>query len=367
MHTEVDAGLTMAFARVLKSGQFIMGPELRAFEEEFAHYCGTRHCVGVACGLDALTLSLRALKVGPGDEVILPANTFIATALAVSQVGAEPVLVDCREDDMLMDVSRVPDAITPRTAAIIPVHLYGQCANMEAILDIAEQFDLDVVEDAAQAHGAAQHCNGEGHMAGSMGDAGCVSFYPGKNLGALGDGGAVVTDNPEISEAVLAYRNYGQTEKYCHIVKGQNSRLDELQAAFLRVKLEHLDDWNRMRQRIARLYQDALRNIEGIILPVLSDNQHRHVWHQYVVRVQHRDLVMQGMRERGVACGIHYPVPIHLQMAYQEFSEHVFPNAEEQGQRVLSLPISPHMTAGEAAAVATALIQSVEAAEETCS
>ncbi|MBZ0251701.1 MAG: DegT/DnrJ/EryC1/StrS family aminotransferase, partial [Candidatus Methylomirabilis sp.] len=306
---EVDA----AMRGVLESCAFILGPEVKRFEEDFAAYCGARRCVGVGSGTDALELALKVLGIGPGDEVIVPANTFIATCLAVSALGASPVLVDCRAEDHLLDVAKVRERITPRSRAIVPVHLYGRCADMDAVLAIAREHGLKVVEDACQAHGAVY----KGRRAGTMGDAGCFSFYPGKNLGAYGDGGAVVTNSDGLADELLYWRNWGSRVKYHHEVKGLNSRLDTLQAAVLGVKLRRLDAWNGLRRRWAGLYGERLAGVGDLKLPETpSDGEH--VWHLYVVETDARDALLASLHEQGVGAGIHYPIPIHELGAYKE-------------------------------------------------
>ena len=336
-HLELRAELDAAIDRVLNSGWYILGPEVEAFEQEFAAYCETAHCVGVANGLDALHLALRALGVDSGDEVIVPSNTYIATWLAVSQCGATPVPVEPDERTYNIDPSRIEAAITPRTKAILPVHLYGQPADLDPILDLARQGGLKVLEDAAQAHGARY----KGQRIGGHGDAVAWSFYPGKNLGALGDGGAVTTNDPEVAERLRVLRNYGSSVKYVNEVQGFNSRLDPLQAAILRVKLRHLDDWNARRRRIAAAYLDGLAGTD-LTLPQVPDWAEP-VWHLFVVRHPRRDALQQRLTEAGIGVLIHYPIPPHRQDAYSGlgFSPEAFPLASRMANEVLSLPIGP--------------------------
>ncbi len=326
--------------RVLDSGWFIQGRELAAFESEFAAYCGAKHCIGVGNGLDALHLVLRALKIGPGDEVIVPSNTFIATWLAVTYAGATPVPVEPEATTYNIDPGRLEAALTPRTKAIVPVHLYGQPANMPAINAFAARHGLRVIEDAAQAHGARLG----GIRTGALGDAAAFSFYPGKNLGALGDAGAVCVNDDGLAGRLRILRNYGSTEKYRHDTKGFNSRLDELQAAFLRAKLLMLDADNRHRRAIADRYLAAL-GPTGIGLPVVPVNCEP-VWHLFVVRFQQRDALQRALAARGVQTLVHYPTPPHLQLAYRDLGigEGALPIAERLHREVLSLPIGPTMS-----------------------
>lgn len=337
-HLELQEGLDNAFRRVLASSWFILGKELKSFEEEFAACCGAKHCVGVGNGLDALTLILRAMDIGPGDEVIVPAGTFIATWLAVSQAGAVPVPVDQDEKTFNIDTSLIEKAVTKKTKAVMPVHLYGKMAEMDSINRIAEKYGLKVIEDAAQAHGACYR----GKRAGTLGDAAGFSFYPGKNLGALGDGGAVVTNDDGIAAKARLLRNYGSKEKYQHEEKGVNSRLDELQAAFLRVKLENLEEWNERRRMLAMRYRETLSRIPGLILPEAEDGE-SHVWHLYVVRHPERDAVRARLEKAGIETLVHYPVPPHLSPAYSgKFQKGDFPVAERLAKEVISLPMGPH-------------------------
>lgn len=341
MHDSIRSEMEEAFRRVYESNWFIMGRELATFEKEYAEYNDTRFGIGVSNGLDALSLSLRALAIGPGDEVIVPSNTYIATALAVTHVGATPVFVEPRMETYNIDPDRIPAAITSKTRAIMPVHLYGQACEMDRIMAIAEEHGLYVVEDNAQAHGA----RWKGILTGSFGHVNGTSFYPGKNLGALGDGGAITTDDQELAAKITTLRNYGSKVKYYNEVIGYNNRLDELQAAFLRVKLQHLDEWTRRRHEIAGWYNDALKDIPGITLPYIAPGA-THSYHLYVIRTKDRDELQALLKEHGIGTLIHYPVPPHLQQAYQVLGnkEGDFPIAEEMAKTVLSLPIWPGMT-----------------------
>jgi dTDP-4-amino-4,6-dideoxygalactose transaminase len=331
--------LAAATARVMTSRRFILGPELEAFEAEFATYCGVPHAIGVASGSDALELALRAADVGDGDEVITVAHTFIATALAISAVGATPVFVDILRTDGLMDPWCAARAVTERTRAILPVHLYGRCVEMDPILRVARDHDLRVIEDAAQAHGATQR----GRRAGSIGDAGCFSFYPSKNLGALGDGGAVITHDAQLACTLRLLRNYGQDRKYHHIVAGRNSRLDELQAAMLRAKLAHLDDFNRARRKIAQRYHTAIVDAEAIRF--LSFDFERDAMHQAVLCTSDRDGLRRHLDQAGIQTEVHYPIPCHRQPMYAKFAAvPSLPVTDELAQQVLSLPMYPELS-----------------------
>lgn len=332
---EIDA----AVARVLDSGWYILGPEVEAFEAEWAAYCEAEHAIGVANGLDALHLALLAMGVGPGDEVIVPSNTYIATWLAVSRCGATPVPVEPLEATYNIDPARIEAAITPRTKVILPVHLYGQPADLDPILTIARKHRLRVLEDAAQAHGARY----KGKRIGAHGDAVAWSFYPGKNLGGLGDGGMVTTNDPEISDRIRVLRNYGSRVKYVNEVKGFNSRLDPIQAAVLRVKLKVLDEWNGRRRTIAAHYLKDLAGT-GIVLPHVPEWVDP-VWHLFVVRHKKRDTLMQELTKANVGTLIHYPIPPHLQRAYASlgYKTGAFPLAEILAREVLSLPMGPQL------------------------
>jgi len=339
-HQDLAPELQAAFSRVFARSSFILGDEVAQFEREFAAFVGAAHAVGVASGLDALRLSLIALGVGEGDEVLVPANTYIATALAVSACGARPVLVDAEERTFGLDPRKTQEAITARTKAIIPVHLYGQPCDIDAIMSIAVRANLFVVEDACQAHGART----TGRACGTVGDAGCFSFYPSKNLGAAGDGGMVVTKRPELAERLKLLRDYGQERKYHHTVKGFNSRLDGLQAAILRTKLPYLDRWNQLRAEHAARYAEALARVSEIRLPATIAAP-GHVYHLYVVRARERDGLMKHLGERSIQCGIHYPIPIHLQTAYADlgYSRGSFPLTERLADEIVSLPMYPEL------------------------
>lgn len=346
-----------ALDRVLESGWLVLGREVEAFEEEFASYCNVKFCISVANGLEALHLTLKAWGIGAGDEVIVPSNTYIATWLAVSQTGAIPIPVEPNIDSYNLDPVLIQDAITSRTKAIIPVHLYGQSADMGPIMDIAKRNNLNVLEDAAQAHGATY----KSKKVGGLGDAAAFSFYPGKNLGALGDGGAITTNDPELAEKLRVLRNYGSEVKYHNKLKGFNSRLDELQAAFLRVKLRLLDEDNLRRQAIAKKYSDAFRNLDCMQLP-MDDKFGEDVWHLYVVRHPKRHLLMHYLSENNVGTMIHYPIPPHMQPAYSELnlSEGCLPIAEEMHRTCFSLPIGPTMTEADVDAVIGAVCASAK-------
>jgi dTDP-4-amino-4,6-dideoxygalactose transaminase len=339
--------------QVMEDASFILGPDVARFEENFAAYTGTTHCVGVESGTAAIALALEALDIGPGDEVILPANTYIASALPVSALGARPVFVDV-DPAYLIDPALLEAALTPRTKAIMPVHLYGQAVPMEPILDFARKHGLYVIEDAAQAHGA----KWRGRTVGSFGEVGCFSFYPGKNLGAYGDAGAIVTNDPQLAERLRLLRDFGQRKKYEHIVKGGNCRLDSIQAAVLDVKLRHLDDWNAARLRHAVAYDAKLSEIG--IEPPRRLHDEGHVYHLYVIEVEQRDRVAAALRERGIATGIHYPIPIHMQPAYADLgiARGAYPRTERSAERLLSLPMFAELTQEQIDLVAEALASS---------
>lgn len=338
-YVELKEELDEAVSRVLSSGWYILGAEVAAFEREFAEYVGVKHCIGVGNGLDALYLSLRALGVGPGDEVIVPSNTYIATWLAVSYTGATPVPVESDPRTYNLDPERVEDAITQRTRAIIPVHLYGQPADMEPIMAVAQRCGISVLEDAAQAHGARY----KGKPVGSLGHAAGWSFYPGKNLGAFGDGGAVTTNDDDLADQIRVLRNYGSREKYVHEAVGVNSRLDEIQAAVLRVKLRHLDAWNERRRKVARTFLTELADT-GLTLPYVPEWV-TPVWHLFVVSTQWRDALKQMLHEAGVGTLVHYPIAPHLQAAYRHLrlGTGMAPQVETTSRQVLSLPMGPHL------------------------
>lgn len=335
MHNEIKEELLQDFQRVLQANWFISGKEDENFECNFAEYSGRKFCVGCGNGLDAIMLSLKALGISSGDEVIIPSNTFIATALAVSYTGAMPIFVEPRLDTYNINPELIEKSITSRTKAIIPVHLYGQPAEMNDIMRIAETHNLFVVEDCAQAHGAAYY----GQKIGTFGDLAAFSFYPGKNLGALGDAGAVVTDNDELAEIVRALGNYGSKEKYNHIYQGNNSRLDEVQAAFLSTKLRYLDKWNQARKRIAARYMKEIIN-PVIILPYVVDGADP-VWHIFAIRCKNRDRLEQYLEEKGIGTNKHYPIPLHLQKAYAGLGipKSTYPVAEEISATELSIPM----------------------------
>lgn len=352
MHTEIRTELDNAYKRVMDSNYFIQGSECHAFEEEFAKYCGVKYCVGVGNGLDALYLVLRALDIQAGDEVIVPSNTYIATALAVSYTGAKPVFVEPNLDSYNINPEMIEEKITINTKAIIAVHLQGRMADMDPILEIAKKHNLFVLEDAAQAHGATY----KGHKAGSMGDAAGFSFYPGKNLGALGDGGCIVTNRKDIADKVRALGNYGSDYKYHHIYKGTNSRLDEMQSAFLRVKLPYLDKWNAYRRKIAKRYLEEIRN-PLITLPVKSTEEFEHIYHVFVIRCEQRDRLEAYLAEKGIGTVKHYPIPMHLQEAYKDLGigKGELPIAENISSTVLSIPMYYGMTEDEIQYVINAL------------
>lgn len=347
--------LKAAFARVLESGWYILGNEVKKFEEEYAAYCNAAECVGVANGLDALILALRALDVGPGDDVLVPSNTYIATWLAVSHVGATPVPVEPVDGTGNMDPACLAAALTPRTRVIMPVHLYGQPVELAPILEFARANGLKVIEDGAQSHGARYH----GRRLGAHGDAVAWSFYPGKNLGALGDGGAVTTDDVALAERIRVLRNYGSRVKYHNEVIGYNSRLDELQAALLRVKLPKLDADNAQRAVIAQRYLSALQDC-GLGLPEIAEGCES-AWHLFVVRHPQRDKLAKSLAEKGIGTVIHYPIPPHLQPAYASLgiSQGSLPISEAMHAEVLSLPIGPTMTLEQADVVIAALQESI--------
>lgn len=350
-YLELKDELDAAYRRVMNAGWYVLGPELEAFEAEFAAYCGAQYCVGVGNGLDALHLILRAMNIGPGDEVIVPANTYIATWLAVSYAGARPIPVEPDGRTYNIDPGLIEAAVTPRTRAIIAVHLYGQPADMDSINVIAQHRGLKVIEDAAQAHGA--RC--KSRKVGRLGDAAGFSFYPVKNLGALGDGGAVVTNDGKVAEKIRMLRNYGSSTKYHSRLLGFNSRLDELQAAFLRVKLPRLDDWNVRRKSIASRYLERLAG-KNIALPFVPDWAEP-VWHQFVINTSNRDHLRQHLARMNIDTLIHYPVPPHLQPAYHAlgYTPGTFPRSEALASTLLSLPIGPHLDPGHVDAVAGAL------------
>jgi dTDP-4-amino-4,6-dideoxygalactose transaminase len=352
VHADLKDVLLDDFARLIDSGQFTNGPEVAQFEAEFARYCGTEHCVGVASGLDGLRLALLSLGVEAGDEVIVPALTFAATAEAVTQVGATPIFADVREDDYGLDPKAAVAAITTRTRAIIPVHLYGQLADMRSLDEETARQDLALVEDACQAHGARR----DGRTAGSSGVAGVFSFYPGKNLGAMGDAGAVVSDDADLVATLRALREHGQRRKYEHEREGYTARLDTLQAIVLLRKLVHLDEWNRARADAAAWYSGALAGVGDLQLPAIAAESEP-AWHLYVVRTADPERLSHFLRERGIGTGRHYPRPLHLAPAYERFGYEVgaFPVSEAVAAQALSLPLFPGITQEELAHVASAI------------
>lgn len=345
--------LIEACTRVIESGWYIGGEELEKFEKDFATFCGVQNCIGVANGLDALILTLRAWKemgkLQDGDEVIVPANTYIASILAISANGMQPVLVEPDEHSFNLCPKNAAAAITAKTKVILPVHLYGQLADMPAILELAAKHNLLVLEDSAQAHGASI----DGKKAGNWGDASGFSFYPGKNLGALGDAGAITTNDAELAKTLRALRNYGSHEKYKNLFKGVNSRLDEIQAAMLRVKLQYLDAETQKRRDIANIYLENIRN-PAIQLPKI-ENPLQHVWHLFVIRAKHRTALQQHLIDQGVQTLIHYPIAPHKQQAYKEWNEQSFPLTERIHEEVLSLPMGPTLTEEEAMQVVRAV------------
>ena len=342
LYLELKEELDAAYLRVMESGWYILGEEGTAFEKEFAWYCDVKYCIGVGNGLDALHLILRAMDIGAGDEVIVPANTYIATWLAVTYAGATPIPVEPDERTYNIDPSLIEEAITPRTRAILPVHLYGQPADMDPILEIARRHNLKVIEDAAQAHGARY----KGKRTGGLGNAAGFSFYPGKNLGAFGDGGAVTTNDDALADRVRVLRNYGSRIKYYNEVKGFNSRLDELQAAILRVKLRKLDEWNGWRKINADLYRAGLAEVPDLTLPYVPEWAEP-VWHLFVVRTPERERLQKHLADCGIQTLIHYPVPPHKQEAYCEMASITLPISEKIHREVLSLPMGPAMRIDE--------------------
>lgn len=352
LHNVFQSDLLSAASSVIQSGWFVNGGAVTAFENEWANFLRTDICIGVNSGLDALELSLRAAGIGEGDEVIVPSNTYIATALAATHVGAKPVFVEPVPSTYLIDVDRIEDAISARTKAIIPVHLYGQAADMHSIMTLADKHGLFVVEDNAQAHGATWG----GQRTGSFGHANATSFYPGKNLGALGDAGAVTTNDSQLARQIKMLRNYGSEIKYHNEIIGYNKRLDEIQAAFLSVKLKHLETWTASRQAIAEQYLEGLEGVGDLVLPVTQANA-THVYHLFVVRTNHRNDLAEYLNENGIGTLIHYPIPPHLQKCYADLGHRRgdFPIAEELADRVLSLPIWPGMTVDQIRSVVSSI------------
>lgn len=341
IYDELKPELDAAYERVMRSGWFVLGKEVEAFEAEYAAYCCAKHCIGLGNGLEALELVLRGWDIGAGDEVIVPSNTYIATWLAVTAVGAKVVPVEPLPAGPNIDPERIVAAVTSRTKAIMPVHLYGEPADMDAIMAIAAKHGIKVIEDVAQAQGSKVR----GRRAGSLGHAGAHSFFPTKNIGAVGDGGAVTTDDPKLAERLRVLRNYGSRVKYVNIERGYNSRLDELQAAFLRAKLPRLDEWNDRRRAVAARYHDKLAGIPGLGLP-RAPQWAEPVWHLYVVRTERRAELVAALDKAGIGSLIHYPIPPHLQQAYADLGQPrgSYPLAEKLAETVLSLPIGPHVS-----------------------
>lgn len=339
-YVTIQTEISVAIQRVLSECNFVLGPQVEEFELAFARFVGCQHAVGVSSGLDALRLALMAVGIGPEDEVILPANTYIATALAVSAVGARPVLVDCDPQTYTIDVNLIESAVTPRTRAIIPVHLTGQAADMDPILEVAYRHGLRVIEDAAQSQGTLY----KGRSCGSVGSVGCYSFYPSKNLGAYGDGGMVTVDDPGLAQRLRRLRNYGQTAKYRHTEKGLNARLDTLQAAILSVKLRYLRRWNKARAAHAGEYRDLLSEVGDLVFQQEASYS-THIYHLFIVETKWRDALREHLGTHGIQTGIHYPLPIHLQRAYKDlgYRRGDFPETERLAKRMLSLPMFPEL------------------------
>jgi dTDP-4-amino-4,6-dideoxygalactose transaminase len=359
VHGPMRGEFLQAINEVIDAGEFAGGPFVSRFEEDFAEYCGVPHAVGVGSGTDALWLSLMALGVGPGDEVITVPMTFIATVEAISRTGARPVFVDIDPTTYTMDPADLASAVTPRTKVILPVHLFGRMAEMETILTFAKERGLYVVEDASQAHGAESH----GRRAGSLGDAGCFSFYPGKNLGAFGEAGAVVTKDPELARRMRILRDHGQSRRYLHSVIGWNCRMDGIQAAVLHLKLERLDENNELRRQHAARYARALERLPGLALPAPGGGR-SHVHHLYAIRVPDRRRFMEHLRERGIGTAIHYPLPVHLQTAYSHLGlgRGSFPVSEHCAEQFVSLPMYPELTAKQIDLVVQAVCEATGAA-----
>lgn len=338
-YQELKTEITEAFEKVMESGWYILGEEVRKFEQEFAAYCGTKHCIGVANGLDALHLILKAYGIGAGDEVIVPSNTYIATWLAVTYTGAKVVPVEPDKKTYNIDPQKIEKAITSKTKAILPVHLYGQCVDMDPIKEIAKKYNLKIIEDSAQSQGALY----KGKKSGALGDASGFSFYPGKNLGAFGDAGAITTDDDNLADRLFMLRNYGSKIKYENQIIGYNSRLDELQAAFLRVKLRYLDEWNKRRSVLAQIYLEGLQGLD-LVLPEVEKGT-TPVWHVFVIQTKQREALQKFLANHKIATLIHYPIPPHLQEAYKNLgiSRGELPISESIHQNILSLPIGPHM------------------------
>lgn len=355
-HAPLRGDFDRAIAEVIDSGAFAGGPFVEKFEEAFAAYCGSRYAIGVGSGTEALWLSLLACDVGPGDEVITVPSSFMATAEAITYCGARPVFVDVEDRTYTMDPAGLEAALTPKTKAIIPVHLFGQAADMDPILEFARRHDLFVIEDAAQAHGAKY----KGRRLGTMGDAGSFSFYPGKNLGAFGEAGAVITEDSQLQEKIRVLRDHGQSRKYRHTMVGWNCRMDGIQAAVLSVKLQHLNRGNALRRQHALQYDEALEGVEEVIRPVAASYA-EHVYHIYAIRVRERDEVMWRLNEKGIQCGVHYPVPIHLQQAYRSLGYQAgsFPVSEQIALEFISLPMFPELTSAQIGMVALGVKEAV--------
>lgn len=336
-YMEIKQEIDAAVSSVFESGVLILGENVKSFEKEFATYNNTKHCIGVGNGMEALQLALMVLGIGGGDEVITVANTSAATALSITSIGAKPVFVDIDKDSCNIDPTKIENAITNKTKAIIPVHLFGQTADMDPIVEIAGKHNLKVVEDACQAHGAEY----KGKKAGIIGNIGCFSFYPTKNLGAYGDGGAIITNNKEIAEELSMLRNYGQETRYIHKYKGLNSRLDEIQAAILRIKLKHLDEYIKKRRKKAKLYNELIKNPK-IIIPIEKEYA-KHAYHLYVVRANKRDKLKTYLKNKGIQTLIHYPIPLHMQHAFKELKQYNLPITEDYSNKILSMPIYPEL------------------------
>ncbi len=355
--------INAAMQEVIDASAFASGPFVKKFEDEFSLFCNCPFAVGVGSGTEAIWLTLLALGIGRGDEVITVPNTFIATAEAITFCGASPVFVDVDDETCTMDPRLIERAITPRTKALIPVHLYGQMADMDPILELARSRGLYVIEDACQAHGAEYR----GRKAGSMGDAGCFSFYPGKNLGAFGEAGAVVTKDMELARKIETLRDHGQPRKYHHTLIGWNARMDGIQAAVLRVKLRHLYQWNSRRRAYARIYDQLFEDLKDIAVPKQAADR-THVYHLYVIRAANRNQIMATLGRKGIGCGIHYPVPLHLQEAYASLGlkSGAFPVAERCAEEALSLPIYPELTVEQIAMVAREVREALQPEKEAC-
>ena len=350
MNEAYEEKFRKAATRVIESGWYVLGEEVEAFEQEYANYCGTNYCVGVSNGLDALKLLLKAYGFGPGDEIIVPSNTQIAPILAISEVGAKPILVEPNLTTFTIDPENVRKKITSRTKAIVVVHLYGRVVDMDPIRQIASEHNVKVIEDSAQAHGAVYN----GSRTGSLADASAFSFYPSKNLGAIGDGGAITTNDEVLANKLFALRNYGSPKKYENLYRGYNHRLDEMQAAFLRIKLQDLDNRNEARRKVATTYLREIKN-EHIILPEQPANEAEHVWHLFVIRTSKRAELQHFLHAKGIESMIHYPIPPHLQTAYKEMNNESYPVSEKIHEEVLSLPMSPVQTDEETEAVIQAI------------